>query len=298
MKLIDKWKSGNKPTISFEFFPPRTDKAAENLNKAIDKLSNLEPDFVSVTFGAGGSTREGSYQLIDKLKNEKGHEVLAYFAAYGLAPETINSVLDSYKNIGVHNILAVRGDKPADQENFSPHPESFKYASDMLKFIRPQYDFCIGVAGYPEGHIEARSKGTDIDYLKQKVDLGAEYIIANYFYDNQYFFDFKDSCLSAGINIPVISGVMPVYSTKMMYMLAEMCGATIVNKLQQGIDKLPENDKEVLLEFGVEYAKNQCSGLIKAGVPGLHFYTMDRSKSTYGIISGLREEGMLKNIKF
>ena len=182
MKLTELWNASPKPTISFELFPPRSEKAAASLEKAIDALAALGPDFVSVTFGAGGSTREGSRQLVDKLKNEKGLEVVAYFACYGLGPEDIAGVLDSYREIGVETILAVRGDTPREGE-FVPHPDSLPHATDLVSFIRPRYDFCVGVAGYPEGHIEAQSKAQDLEYLKLKVDLGAEYIITNYFYE-------------------------------------------------------------------------------------------------------------------
>ena len=292
MKATDIWRSGQKPTVSFELFPARSEKAAVNLKKAIDKLAALKPDFVSVTFGAGGSTREGSRQLIEKLKDKKGLEGIAYFAGYGLGPGEITTVLDQYQELGVDNILVVRGDIPQDKENFVPHPDSLPHASDLMAFIRPKYDFCMGVAGYPEGHVESESKEKDIEYLKLKVNNGAEYIIANYFYDNQYFFDFVERCRAIGIDVPIIPGVMPVYSVKMMEMLANLCGARITEKLRRGIDVLPEDDKEALVDFGVEFAVQQCRGLLEAGVPGLHIYTMDRSKSTVAIVNRLRIDGL------
>jgi methylenetetrahydrofolate reductase (NADPH) len=290
MKVTDIWTCGAKPTVSFELFPPRSDKAAEKLEKTIDELVALKPDFVSVTFGAGGSTRKGSHQLIEKLKNEKGREVIAYFAGYGLGPEDITSVLDSYQQLGIENILVVRGDRLTDQEDFKPHPQSLPHASDLIAFIRPRYDFCIGAAGYPEGHIEAESKETDIEYLKLKVDNGAEYIISNYFYDNRYFFDFVERCKAAGINVPILAGVMPVYSVKMMEMLAGLCGATITDQVRQAIAALPEGDKEALVDFGIEFAVRQCKDLLKAQVPGLHIYTMDRSRSAAAIVERLRRD--------
>ena len=293
MRATDIWKIGQKPTVSFELFPPRSAKAAEKFEKTIDELLALNPDFVSVTFGAGGSTREGSRQLIEKLKNEKGREVIAYFAGYGLGPEDITSVLDSYHALGIENILVVRGDKPAGQDDFEPHPQSLPHASDLIDFIRPRYSFCIGVAGYPEGHIEAGNKEKDIEFLKLKVDKGAEYIISNYFYDNQYYFDFVERCRAAGIDVPILAGVMPVYSVKMMEMLAGLCGATITNELRQGIEELPEDDKEALVNFGIEFAIRQCEDLLETGVPGLHLYTMDRSVSSVAIIERLRRDGLL-----
>ena len=292
MKATDVWTSGQRPTVSFELFPTRSEKAAVNLEKAIDKLAALKPDFVSVTFGAGGSTREGSLQLIEKLKKKKGLEVMAYFAGYGLGPADITAILDKYQQLGVNNVLVVRGDIPQEKENFIPHPESLPHASDLMAFLRPKYDFCMGVAGYPEGHIECESRQKDIEYLKLKVNNGAEYIIANYFYDNQYFFDFVERCRTIGIDVPIIPGVMPVYSVKMMEMLANLCGAAITEKLRQGIGVLPEGDKEALVDFGIEFAVQQCKGLLEAGVPGLHIYTMDRSRSTAAIVNRLRKDGL------
>jgi methylenetetrahydrofolate reductase (NADPH) len=286
------WKRHTGPTLSFELFPARTEKAAANLDKTVDMLADLKPDFVSVTFGAGGSTRDGSRQLIQKLMHDKGLEVVAYFACYGLAPDEIVEVLDSYRDIGVESVLAVRGDEPRE-EGYTPHPGSLQHASDLVSFIRPRYEFCLGVAAYPEGHIEASSKEKDLDYLKLKVDQGAEFIITNYFYDNNYFFDFIGRCRNAGIEVPILPGIMPVYSVKMMGILAGMCGATITDDLSQGIDSLPDGDTEALLAFGIDFAYRQCAELLKAGVPGLHIYTMDRWKSSAGVVTRLLAEGLL-----
>lgn len=293
MRITELWKNGAKQTLSFELFPPRTPKAAERFEATVDYLAELHPDFASVTFGAGGSTREGSYQLLKKLKVEKNLEVLGYFAGFGLGPEEIQSVLDSYRDLGIENILVVRGDIPRDEEEFSPHPESFEHASDLLEFIRPKYDFCLGVAAYPEGHIEAESKEKDMDFLKFKVDKGAEYIMTNYSYDNHYFFDFLDRCHSKGITIPIIPGVMPIYSEKMMFSLARLCGATVTEEIKNGLAELPEGDKQAVLDFGIEFAYRQCEDLLKTGVPGIHIYTMDRYKTATAIVDRLRINGLL-----
>jgi methylenetetrahydrofolate reductase (NADPH) len=194
--------------------------------------------------------------------------------------------------MGVESILVVRGDIPKEQD-FEPHPDSFPHATDLMAFIRPRYDFCIGVAGYPEGHIEAENKEMDLEYLKQKVDLGAEYIIANYFYDNDYYFDFVNRCRGFGIDVPILPGVMPVYSVKMMNILAGMCGATITGDLSQGIAALPDGNTEELVEYGINFAVKQCADLIQRGAPGLHIYTMDRSKSPAGVVNNLRTMGLL-----
>jgi methylenetetrahydrofolate reductase (NADPH) len=292
MRVTDLWKSKTSPTISFELFPPKSEKAASNLEKSIQVLAGLEPDFVSVTFGAGGSTRQGSRELIHKLINDYSLDVVAYFACYGLGPVEISRVLDDYQSMGLESILAVRGDEPHD-EGFEPHPDSLLHASDLVAFIRARYNFCLGVAGYPEGHIESSNKNKDLEYLKLKVDQGAEYIITNYFYQNSFFFDYVDRCREIGIQVPILPGVMPIYSVKMMEMLAGLCGASIPDQVQKGIAALDTEDKDALLNFGVDYATEQCRELLERGVPGIHIYTMNRSHSTELIVKGLREEGLL-----
>ena len=295
MRATDIWHAGQPPTVSFELFPARSEKAAKNLEKAIDRLAALKPDFVAVTFGAGGSTREGSRQLIEKLKAEKGLEIIAYFAGYGLGPLDIAAVLAGYQELGIENVLVVRGDPP-EGDDFIPHPESLPHASDLLAFVRERYDFCLGAAGYPEGHIECDSQDKDLEYLELKVSQGAEYVIANYFYDNQFFFDFVNRCRAIGVDVPIIPGVMPVYSVRMMETLANLCGATITDELREGLAALPDGDKEALVAFGIEFAVSQCRSLLEAGVPGLHIYTMDQSRSTVAIVNRLREEGLLGHV--
>ena len=292
MRVSNLLNTTKRPTISFEFFPARNEKAAEKFEKVIDNLAKLEPDFVSVTFGAGGSTREGSYQLVDKLIHKKGLKTVAYLAGFGLGPDEITAVLDGYKNLGVETIFVIRGDVSQESDGFKPHPESLPHASDLLSFIKARYDFCLGAAGYPEGHIEAESKEKDLEYLKLKVENGAQYIVAQYFYDNQYFFDFIERCRAMGINVPILPGIMPIYSVKMTETLAGLCGTTITNEVRQGLDKLPPEDKEAVANFGIDFATRQCSELLQRGVQGLHFYTMDRGKTVIEIINRLKNEGL------
>ncbi|MBN1546488.1 MAG: methylenetetrahydrofolate reductase [Syntrophaceae bacterium] len=292
MKLTDLWATIKKPSLSFEFFPAKTPKGVENLDRIIDELKSLRPDFVSVTFGAGGSTREGSLELLKKLRREKDLETVAYFAGYGLGPDEITTVLEGNREAGVDNVLVVRGDPP-QEEGFQPHPESLPHASDLLSFIRPRYDFCMGVAGYPEGHREATSRERDLAYLKLKVDLGADYIITNYCYENRFFFDFVERCQSLGINVPILPGVMPIYSIKMMDMLAEICGATVPEALRRDLEAIPEGDRAAMVRYGIDFAVNQCRELLRAGVPGIHLYTMDRSDSVLGIVQTLKQEQLL-----
>jgi methylenetetrahydrofolate reductase (NADPH) len=292
MKIVDLWKPGNKPTVAFELFPAKTPKAEENLAQTIDALAGLKPDFASVTFGAGGSTREGSRQLAARLRAEKGLEVIAYFAGFGLGLGEITSVLEGYAEIGVENVLVVRGDPPRDPA-FRAHPTSLSYASELLDFIRQRFSFCLGAAGYPEGHVQAANLEQDLDYLERKVDAGAEYIITNYFYDNGFFFHYADRCRARRIGVPIIPGIMPIYSAKLTETLAATCGAGVPETLRRRMAELPGEDKQAALDFGIEFALSQCRELLAAGVPGLLFYTMDRWESTAEIVRRLRAEGAL-----
>ncbi len=196
----------------------------------------------------------------------------------------------------METLLVVRGDAPHDNKDFIPHPESFKYASELIEFINSRFDFCIGAAGYPEGHIEAASTEKDIEYLKLKVTKGANYIITNYCYNNRYFFDFIKKCGDKGIDTLIIPGVMPIYSIKMMENLAKLCGATITEEIKEKLYQLKPDDKDAIENFGIEFAINQCRELIQHGVPGIHFYTMDRSSSSKAIVASLRSEGLFSNV--
>jgi len=289
-----KEKSG-KPLISFEFSRTKSEKAAASLDKALQRLKAVEPDYVSVTFGAGGSTREGSFELVDKLKNQMGFDVVAYIAGVGLGPDDFSGVLQKFKDMGIETIFVVRGDAPQEDAEFKPQPQpqALAYASDMLALTKKDFDFCLGAAGYPEGHIEAESKEKDLKYLKLKVDNGAEYIVAQYFYDNQYFFNYVERCKALGITVPIVPGVMPIYSVKMMEALASICGATITDKIRQGLAGLPPDDKKALSQFGIDFATEQCRGLLRQGIAGLHFYTMNRGKAVATIVETLRNEGLL-----
>jgi methylenetetrahydrofolate reductase (NADPH) len=281
-----------KTVISMEFFPPRNDEAAQTFGKTVDELAELKPDYMSITFGAGGSTRDGSYQTVKELMVFKKQPTVAYIAGYGLGPEEITDVLDKYQRLGVKTIFVIRGDKPRE-DGFTAHPQSFAHASDMIAFIKQRYDFTLGCAGYPEGHVEAISLEKDIEYLKCKVDNGAEYVVAQYFYDNAFFFDYVEKCRSAGVSAPIIPGIMPVYTVKMANMLSKVCGSAIPADLQSRLDAVDANDKGAVLKLGIDFATEQCRGLLKEGVAGLHFYTMDRSYSTTQIINNLKVEKWL-----
>jgi methylenetetrahydrofolate reductase (NADPH) len=292
MRIVDRWTTGNKPSLAMEFFPPKTPKAEENLSRTIDKLAELRPDFATVTFGAGGSTREGSRDLVDRLKNGKRIEVVPYFAGYGLGREEISAVLNGYSAIGVESILVVRGDPPRDP-SFRPHPQSLTYASDLLAHIQPRFSFCLGAAGYPEGHVQAGSPERDADFLKLKVDQGAEFVITNYFYENRFYFDYVERCRARGVSVPILPGMMPIYTRKMTESLAAACGASVPAALRRELDRIPEDDKQATFEFGIDFLLRQCRDLLAAGVPGLLFYTMDRWEAVDKIVRSLRADGLL-----
>lgn len=291
MRLTELWEEGGRPTVSFELFPARTPKAEGKLVKVIDKLCAVKPSFFSVTFGAGGSTREGSLELVRFLKQERGQEVLAYFAGYGLGPQQITDALDAYRDLGVENVLAVRGDPP--EEPIEPHPESLPHASDLLRLIDGRYDFCLGAGGYPEGHKDAPSLEDDLRYIKLKVECGARYIVTNFFYDNRFFFNFRDHCHELGINVPIVPGLMPIFSVKALENLAGLCGATITEDVRHGLANIDQSDSDAVVTFGVEFAAAQCRELLAAGVPGLHIYTIDKSKAAVRLVKTLREEGLI-----
>ena len=286
-------KKAGKPVISFELSRPKTDKAAASLETALGTLEAAQPDYVSVTFGAGGSNRDGSYQLIDKLKNERHLPVVGYLAAVGLGPEDLESCLDKFKALGLETLFIIRGDAPTWDETYKPHPKALSYASDLVTFVKQRHDFSLGAAAYPEGHLEAKSLEQDLEYVKLKQDSGAEYLVAQYFYDNDYFYRFVDKCGAAGITLPIIPGIMPIYTVKLMENLARLCGATVTDVVRDGLAKLPPDDKGAVGQLGIDLATRQCRDLLAHGVTGLHFYTMNRAKAVSTILGTLRGEGLL-----
>jgi len=292
MKLSQLYQQSERPVITFECFPPRNEAAVEKFDNIADKLAALDPDAFSVTFGAGGSSREGSFQTLETLLERKKFPAVAYLAGFGLGLADIRSILDRYQHLGVETVFVVLGDEPTD-EGFVAHPESFAHASEILAFIRQHYNFELGCAGYPEGHNQAESLEQDIDYLKLKTRNGAAYIVSQYCYDTDRFFSFVEKCRAAGITVPIVPGIMPVYTVKMTHNLARICGTTLPPAMLEKLDVLAEVDKEDVLQYGIDLAVVQCREFLKGGVPGLHFYTMNRSKSTTEILGRLKAERLL-----
>ncbi|RJP85287.1 MAG: 5,10-methylenetetrahydrofolate reductase [Desulfobacteraceae bacterium] len=294
MKVAELYKNNaGKPVVSFEFFRAKTPKAAENLEKVLDLLAGTRHDYMSVTFGAGGSTREGSYQLIDKLKSERNIKTVAYIAGVGLGPDDLTAVLDTFKRQGIETVFVIQGDEPQEDAAFTPHPDALAHASDLLSFIKARYDFCLGAAGYPEGHIHAVSLEKDIEFAKLKQDCGAEYLVAQYFFDNRFFYDYVDRCRAIGVTIPIVPGIMPIYTVSLLEMLTSVCGSSIPDSVRKGLSDIPADDKEGVVKFGIDLATDQCRDLLKQGVPGLHFYTMNRGQSVHEIVTALEKEGLL-----
>ncbi len=277
------------PVVSMEFFPPRNDEVSNRFPDVVTRLASLSPGFFTVTFGAGGSTKDGTFATLRQLMQLASVPTVAHVAGAGLGPDDLCAVLDQLQIIGVKNIFVVRGDESKDG-SFSLHPQGFPYAKDMISFIRQRYDFTIGCAGYPEGHINAESFQRDIEYLSEKVDSGADYILTQYFHDNDFYFRFVEQCHNCGIKVPVIPGIMPVHSLELTQRLSVMCGASIPKALQERLYKV---DAAEVPQLGISFAIKQCQELLRYGAPGLHFYTLDRSSSVCPIIASLQKDGLL-----
>lgn len=273
-------------TLSFEFFPPKREGNLEVLFATIRELSDLKPDFISVTYGAGGSTREKSLEIASRVKKEFQMEVLAHLTCVQSTKYDIARILDAFRAENIENILALRGDPPAGTEKFIKPEGGFSYASDLVEFIRQMDFFSIGVAGSPEGHIEAPSLEEDMKNLKRKVDAGAEFIITQLFFDNRYFYRFRDRSLALGITIPILPGVFPILNFKQIERIAALCGATIPRALADKLEKVRDKDEEVE-KYGIEYATLQIDDLIRNDVVGIHVYSMNRSSPAKSILEEL-----------
>ncbi|MEE2986865.1 MAG: methylenetetrahydrofolate reductase [NAD(P)H] [Nitrospinota bacterium] len=280
--------NNTRPAFSFEFFPPKNEEGFINLYNTIDNLKQWNPAFVSVTYGAGGSTRTKTVELVGRIKNEIGLESMAHLTCVGHSAEEIRNVLDSLLKNGIENVLALRGDPPKGETHFVKTENGFEYANELAEFIKSNYEFCIGGAGYPEGHIECPDKKQDMENLKKKVDAGAEFIITQLFFDNQFYFDFVEKVRGLGIEVPIIPGIMPVLNFGQLKRFTKMCGATIPDALQAELEKA-EEDIEAVRRIGIEYATDQCRQLLKEDVPGIHFYTLNRSTATLAILENLKD---------
>lgn len=289
MKIIDCYQR-QKHTFSFEFFPPKTDEGEKKLFETVSHLKELRPSFVSVTYGAMGTTRDNTIRIVERIKSDIGIEAAAHLTCVGHTQDDIEAVLAELHERGVENIVALRGDPPKGETEFKPVPNGFRYGSELVHFIRkhPKYGkaFSLAVAGYPEGHVECKDKEKDLEHLKQKVDEGADVVITQLFFNNRDFFDFVDRCRKVGIKVPIVPGIMPVTHGPQIQRFASMCGASIPKVMQEAIEKFGEAQPSVEA-FGVEYATEQCRELLGKGAPGIHFYTLNKSHATERIYLNL-----------
>ena len=288
--------AGPQASLSFEFFPPRSPAGWEELYQTIRELEPLRPSFVSVTYGAGGGTRELTHELVLRIKQSTPIPPVPHLTCVGHSEAEIESILERYAQAGVANILALRGDPPRDQPDYDWSAGDFRHAADLVRFIRRFNEsgrhpdprgFGIGVAGFPEGHPATPNRMDELDHLKAKCDAGADYICTQLFFDNHDFLDFRDRCTLAGIRIPILAGVMPVTSLQGMKRMAELAaGARYPAALMRALQRAQEHQADIE-KVGIQYAASQCAGLLDAGVAGIHFYTLNKSRATRSIYESL-----------
>jgi methylenetetrahydrofolate reductase (NADPH) len=286
MKIRDLLKRGS-PSFSFEFFPPKDEAGFEALFETVRSLRQLNPTFVSVTYGAGGSTRRKTIDLVARIKHDLGLESMAHLTCVGASRAEVGDVLEELVANEMENVLALRGDPPKGQNQFVPDPDGFHHANELVAFIRANYDLSIGAAAYPEKHPESPSRESDLACLKRKVDAGADFLITQLFFNNQDYFDFVARCREIGIDLPIIPGIMPILSVPQIKRFTEMCGAQIPADLLKRIEGV-QDDSRAVEKCGIEHATAQCQHLLDQRAPGIHFYTLNRSKATWEIFQNLK----------
>jgi methylenetetrahydrofolate reductase (NADPH) len=274
------------PVFSFEFFPPRTEKGFDALFRTVAELKRLDPGFVSVTWGAGGSTRRKTTELVLRIQREAGLTAMAHLTCVGSAREDLADTLDELSAGGIRNVLPLRGDPPRDQPAFQPVPGGFRYASELLQFIHGRWDFCTPAAAHPEVHPDAESPEADLANLARKVDAGASFLITQLFFDNQVYFDFAARARAAGIRVPIVPGVMPITSGSNIERIIEMSKTRMPPELAAEL-RATGGDPDKLDALGVEWGTAQCRELLERGAPGIHFYTLNRSPATRRIHEAL-----------
>jgi methylenetetrahydrofolate reductase (NADPH) len=289
MRIDDCLGRGGRPCFSFEFFPPKTEDGERNLAAALEELSSMDPSFVSVTYGAGGSPaqRQKTIDIVSRIKADYGLEAMAHFTCVGATVEELRATLDLMRDAGIENVLALRGDPPQGQEEWTATEGGLSYSRELIELIRAEYDFAIGAACFPEVHIHAESPEADLRYLKEKVDAGAQFLITQLFFENRYFYDFVARAREIGIDVPIVPGIMPITNYAQIRRITSLCGSVIPGHLISELDARVE-DPQAVTDFGVAYATLQCADLLANGAPGIHFYTLNRSPATRAILSALR----------
>ncbi len=276
-----------EPCFSFEFFPPKTDDGVANLVSTVAALRPLGPSFVSVTYGASGTTRERTVDLVLRIKQELGIEAMAHLTCVGSTQEDLAAVLDRLAQGGVENVLALRGDPPRGAPAFTRPLGGFGYANELVQFIRSRWSFCLGGAAYPQKHPECDDSYQDILNVRRKVEAGAEFLVTQLFFDNTYYFDFVAQARRLGITVPILPGIMPITTTDQIERIAALSGIAVPDRLRRELE-LRRGDPQAALELGVAAATLQCADLLRRGAPGIHFYTLNRSSATRAILAALR----------
>jgi methylenetetrahydrofolate reductase (NADPH) len=284
---IDAILAERRPVFSFEFFPPKTSEGLTNLRETLAVLSNDEPDFVSVTYGALGSTRDTTIDIVKWIKQDLGIEAMAHFTCVGATTAELRATLDEIEAAGVDNVLALRGDPPAGQDEWVQTDGGLLYSTELIALLEEHYGFAVGAAAFPEVHPQAESPESDIRFLKAKQDAGASFLITQLFYDNEFYFDFVDRARDAGITVPIIPGIMPVINLRNIRRITELCKSEIPEPFERQLEAR-EDDPQALQDLGVAYATLQCVDLLARGAPGIHFYTLNRSPATRAILAALR----------
>jgi methylenetetrahydrofolate reductase (NADH) len=275
------------PVFSFEFFPPKSDEGEANLRRALRELAPLAPDFVSVTYGAGGTTRDRTVDIVASLRQEFGLEAMAHFTCVNATVGDLRTTLSRMRDAGVENVLALRGDPPEGQERWTKTDGGLEYSAELVGLLEQEYDFCIGAACFPEVHIDAVDADSDLRFLKSKVDAGASFLITQLFFENSHYVDFVSRARDIGIDVPIIPGIMPITNVAQIKRITALCGAEIPARLRYALESRAD-EPEAVAEFGVAYATLQCSELLANGAPGVHFYTLNRSPATRAILGALR----------
>jgi methylenetetrahydrofolate reductase (NADPH) len=274
-----------RPVYSFEFFPPRTDEGFAALYRTVAELKRLDPDFVSVTWGAGGSTRRKTVEIVIRIQQDIGVTAMAHLSCIGSTPEQLGETLDRLATAGIENVLALGGDRPP---SYRPPPGAFTYANELAGFIRSRWDFCLGGACYPETHPAAPSPEADLANLVRKLDAGVDFLITQLFFDNADYFAFVKRAREAGVEVPIVPGIMPIISAASIKRITSLCGARIPAELERALSDV-EHDDALTMHVGVEWATLQCRELLARGAPGIHFYTLNKSPATRSIFKSLLE---------
>lgn len=288
MKITEIFKKQER-TFSFEFFPPKTFDSAVKFGINTGQLMKLNPSFVTVTYGAGGGTQERTFDLVDLFKNDLDFTCMAHYTCVNATKEKIAYDMRVLQDMGIQNVMLLRGDKPKDEEFVFPNPDGFNYGSDLIEFVKSEYDFCVGAGAYPEKHTEAQTLEEDLENLKIKVDAGADFLVTQMFFDNNYYYEFMNKVEQMNLNVRVIPGVIPVTNFGQISRFAKMIGASVPESMAKEFAKV-ENDTNAMYNLGVERAIAQTKDLLNNGAPGIHFYTLNKSRASIEIYESLAED--------